>query len=132
MGVIAVIAGWRTTLVVSSRPPSPVSSNAMSAGVRLKARKAAQVATSKNVIGCPHGRQWLGGRRQGGRRAMGFAQQRQDAGQGGVQFAAPHDLVDHAVLVEIFGALEPLRQFLADRLLDDAGAGKTDDRPRLG
>ncbi len=41
-------------------------------------------------------------------------------------------MIDHAVLQEIFGALEPLGQLLADRLLDDPRAGEADDRARLG
>ena len=49
--MIAVTAGRRTTLVASSRPPSPTSSSTMSAGVRAKARKAAAVVISKKVIG---------------------------------------------------------------------------------
>ena len=40
-------AGRSTTFVASSRPPSPTSSKVQSAGVRAKARKAAQVVISK-------------------------------------------------------------------------------------
>src|SRR5581483_6016041 len=40
--------------------------------------------------------------------------------------------VDHAVLGEVFGALETFRQFLADGLLDDARAGKADQRAGFG
>ena len=47
----AVTAGWRSRLVASSRPPSPVSSSTMSAGTRAKARNAAAVVISKKVIG---------------------------------------------------------------------------------
>jgi len=36
------------------------------------------------------------------------------------------------MVLEIFGALETVRQLLADGLLDDPGAGETDQRPRLG
>ena len=43
-----------------------------------------------------------------------------------------HDHVDHAVLGEIFGALETFRQFLADGLLDHARAGEADQRAGLG
>ena len=43
-----------------------------------------------------------------------------------------HDHVHHAVLGEIFGALEAFRQFLADGLLDHARAGKADQRAGLG
>ena len=45
---------------------------------------------------------------------------------------AMHDHVDHAVLEQIFGALESFRQTLADRLRDDALAGETDLRAGLG
>ena len=45
---------------------------------------------------------------------------------------AMHDHVDHAVLFQILGALKAVRQFLADRLLDHARAGKTDQRAGLG
>src|SRR5262245_2334878 len=48
------------------------------------------------------------------------------------QFMPMHHHVDHAMLCEILGALETLRQFLADGLLDHAWAGKTDQRARLG
>ncbi len=48
------------------------------------------------------------------------------------QFGARHDLIDHAVLEEIFGALEALGQRLADRFLDDPRAGEPDDRAGLG
>ena len=43
-----------------------------------------------------------------------------------------HHHVHHAVLVEIFGALEPVRKLLANGLLDDARTGETDQRARLG
>ena len=45
--------GGAMTLVASSRPPSPVSSNTISAGMRAKARNAAAVVISKKVIGAP-------------------------------------------------------------------------------
>ena len=45
--------GRATTLVASSRPPSPTSSSTQSAGVSAKARKAAAVVISKKVIGAP-------------------------------------------------------------------------------
>ena len=45
---------------------------------------------------------------------------------------AVDDHVDHAVVVEIFAALEALGQLLTDGLLDDAWAGKADERARLG
>src|SRR5688500_4443435 len=45
--------------------------------------------------------------------------------------ARDHD-VDDAVIEQVFGALEPLRQFFADRLLDHAGAGEADLGAGLG
>ena len=45
---------------------------------------------------------------------------------------AVHDHVNHAVIAQIFGALETFRQFLADGLLDHARAGETDQRAGLG
>ena len=52
--------------------------------------------------------------------------------QGLAQLVAMHDHVDHAVLGQIFGALESFRQFLADGLLDHARAGEADQRAGLG
>ena len=49
-GVMIVRRGRSMTLVASSRPPRPTSSRVQSAGVRAKARKAAQVVISKKVI----------------------------------------------------------------------------------
>ena len=43
-----------------------------------------------------------------------------------------HHHVDHAVVLQIFRALKPFRQFLADGLLDHARAGKADQRAGLG
>ena len=63
---------------------------------------------------------------------MRLAQQPQHAAQRRGQLGARHDLIDHAVLKQVFGALEPLGQRLADRFLDDARAGETDDRAGLG
>ena len=48
------------------------------------------------------------------------------------QLVAMHHHVDHAVVVQIFGALETFRQFLADGLLDHARAGEADQRAGLG
>jgi len=39
--------------------------------------------------------------------------------------------VDHAMLVQILGALEAFGQLLADRVLDDTLAGESDQGPRL-
>ena len=43
-----------------------------------------------------------------------------------------HDGVDHAVLQQVLGALEALRQLLADGVLDDARAGEADQGVGLG
>ena len=51
IGISTAASGAATTLVASERPPRPVSSNTMSALVRVKARNAAAVVISKNVIG---------------------------------------------------------------------------------
>ena len=48
------------------------------------------------------------------------------------QLVAMHHHVDHAVLQQIFGALEAFRQLLADRLRNDARAGEADLRAGLG
>ena len=48
------------------------------------------------------------------------------------RLVAMHHHVDHAVLVEIFGALEAIGKLLADGLLDHAGTGKADQRAGLG
>src|SRR6266481_928632 len=45
--------------------------------------------------------------------------------------AALDDEVEHAVLEQELGALEPFGQLLADGLLDDARAGEADERLRL-
>ncbi len=47
------------------------------------------------------------------------------------QFVAMHDHVDHAVIEQIFRALEPIRQSLADGLFDHALAGEADERAGL-
>ena len=43
-----------------------------------------------------------------------------------------HHHVDHAVLVQVFGALESIGQLFADRVLDHPLAGKADQRARFG
>ena len=45
---------------------------------------------------------------------------------------AVDDHVDHAVLEQVFGALEAFGQSLADGLLDHARAGEADERAGLG
>ncbi|MPL60817.1 hypothetical protein SDC9_06379 [bioreactor metagenome] len=47
------------------------------------------------------------------------------------QFLAVGDAVEHAVVEQVFGALEALGQLLADRLFDHARAGKADQRIRF-
>ncbi len=49
-----------------------------------------------------------------------------------LQRVAVDDHVDHAMLEQIFGALESFGQFLADGLLDHPLAGEADQRARLG
>src|ERR1700731_1700476 len=51
-----------------------------------------------------------------------------EIGEGGPQLVAMHDQVHHPMLLQIFGTLEAVRQFLADGLLDDTRAGKADER----
>src|SRR6478752_7712562 len=57
----------------------------------------------------------------GGRRRV--AEKIDDADHGVAQLAARHDHVDHPMIAQIFGALESLRQLLADRLLDHPRPG---------
>jgi hypothetical protein len=49
----------------------------------------------------------------------------------GPQLMAMHHHVDHAVILQIFGALKPARQFLPDGLFDHARPGETDQGARL-
>ena len=63
------------------------------------------------------------------RRRLG--QQPAQIGQRRAQLVAMHHHVHHAVLPEIFGALEAVRQLLADGLLDHARTGKADERAGL-
>ena len=65
-------------------------------------------------------------------RAGALVSTRQSSASVGAQLVAMHHHVDHAVLLEIFGALEALGQLLADGLLDHARARKADQRARLG
>ena len=48
----------------------------------------------------------------------------QQAGQGAAQLGAGHDVVDKAVVAQVFGGLEIVGQLLAQGLLDHAAAGK--------
>src|SRR6476619_3934272 len=56
----------------------------------------------------------------------------QEAGEGRLHLGAGRDQVDHPMLDEKLGALETFRESLADRLLDDARPGESDERLRLG
>ena len=60
-----------------------------------------------------------------------FLVQAQQFGDGGPHLAPGDDPVYKAVLLQVLRALEPLRQSLSDGLLDDPGAGKADEGPRL-
>ena len=66
--------------------------------------------------------------RLGHRRA---AQQPAEPRERRAQFVAMHHHVDHAVVLQILGALEAVGQFLADGLLDHARAGEADQRAGL-
>ena len=55
--------------------------------------------------------------------------QAQQPGKGRPQLGAGDDLVQKAVLLQVFRALEALGQGLTDGLLDYPGTGKTDQRP---
>ena len=57
--------------------------------------------------------------------------QGQQLGESLAHLTAGDDLVHKAVLLQILGALEALRQLLADGLLDNPGTGKADECPRL-
>ena len=48
-----------------------------------------------------------------------------------MEITARHHLVHHAVVEEVFGALEAFRQLLADRFLDDPGTRETDHGTRF-
>ena len=56
----------------------------------------------------------------------------QQLDEGGAELTAGYDLVYKAVFQLELAALEALGQALADGLLDDAGACKTDECARLG
>src|SRR5262249_13849537 len=62
---------------------------------------------------------------------LGSGQQPAEIGNGRAQVAAVNHHIDHAVVPEMLCALEAVGQFLADGLLDDPRAGKTDERARL-
>src|SRR5207244_11300651 len=68
----------------------------------------------------------------GGRVWSRLGQQPAQIRDGRPQMMAMDDHIDHAVLLEIFGALEAVGEFLADGLLDDARPGNADERTRPG
>src|SRR5215468_2315987 len=55
-----------------------------------------------------------------------------DAGKRAAQRMAMNHHVDHAVVMEIFGTLEPVGKLLADSLLDNAWPGEANQRAWLG
>ena len=48
------------------------------------------------------------------------------------ELIAGADNIDHAVLFQIFGALEAVRQFFPDGLFNNSGASKTDNAALFG
>src|SRR5689334_4646195 len=62
----------------------------------------------------------------------GHAEQSETPADRGFELAPIDDGVDEAFLEEELAALESLRQFLSNRLFDDAWAGKADERFGLG
>ena len=64
--------------------------------------------------------------------AVGVGEKTRQARHGRLQLVAMHHHVDHAVILEILGALEAVGQFLADGLLDDPRTRKADQGARLG
>ena len=56
----------------------------------------------------------------------------QQKGEGLLHLAPGDDLVHEAVLLQVLGALEALRQLLPDGLLDDPGPGEADEGAGLG
>ena len=57
---------------------------------------------------------------------------RDEGAQSVFQLSTLHNHIDHAMLQQKFRPLKLIRQLLLDRLLDYAGAGKTDQRFRFG
>src|SRR5262245_25870890 len=56
----------------------------------------------------------------------------QQAADLGLQLAAVHDEIEHAVLEQELRPLESFGQLLPERLLDDPRTGESDERARLG
>ena len=50
--------------------------------------------------------------------------QAQQAGKGGAQLGAGHDGIDKSMILEIFGCLEVVREFLSQGLLDHAATSE--------
>ena len=61
-----------------------------------------------------------------------LAEVTQACGEGRLQFVAMNHSIEHAVLQEKLRTLESLGKGLPDGLLDDSGAGKSDQRTRFG
>src|SRR5207249_5984768 len=59
------------------------------------------------------------------------AQEIEGPGKVSFEFFARDDSIQHPVSEQELGRLKPLRQFLADRLLDNARSCKSDERARL-
>ena len=64
------------------------------------------------------------------RRRLG--EEPRQARDGRLQVVAMHHHVDHAVILQVLGALEAVGQLLADGLLDHPRPGKADQRAGLG
>ena len=71
-------------------------------------------------------------RGRGPRDVTGSMSSETSADQRLAQLVAVHDGVDHAVLEQVFRALEARRQLLADGVLDHARAGEADEGVGLG
>src|SRR5690606_37214308 len=101
-------------------PATWTTGGSLSCGFPSAAHKARIRSSDKSMRwGCrARRRSEIGSIRTGLRRLLllgGSAHQHgQDQAQGGRQVAARHHLVDHALVLEVFGALEARRQFLAD------------------
>ena len=110
--------------------------NEVGAGGRIGGASAASMSMRRSGRAARRGdRRGAGSLRRG--RGLTRAQQAESDAQHAamsrrVLLGARHHHIDHAVLQQIFGALEPLGQLLADGLLDHARAGEADDGAGLG
>src|SRR5581483_8290884 len=64
--------------------------------------------------------------------SLGGIEQPQEPGDGGAELGSRHDRVEMAEAEVLLGEPEVVRELLAGRLLDDAGAGEGDQRAGLG